>query len=65
MPLLRFRPRCDTLCTMKVLFQARAGRLRAGRPHVVTVRGDVAARDGAFVGTVGRGQFLKREPTHF
>jgi dihydropyrimidinase len=35
-----------------------------GRPSVVTVRGEVAARDGAFVGTVGRGQFVKREPTH-
>lgn len=33
-----------------------------GRPHVVTVRGDVAARDGKFVGTVGRGKLLKREP---
>jgi dihydropyrimidinase len=36
-----------------------------GRPHVVTVRGKVAARDGKFVGEVGRGQFLKREPSHF
>ncbi|MCC6749078.1 MAG: dihydropyrimidinase [Deltaproteobacteria bacterium] len=36
-----------------------------GRPHVVTVRGEVAARDGKFVGTVGRGRLLKREPTHF
>jgi dihydropyrimidinase len=36
-----------------------------GRPHVVTVRGKVAARDGKFVGEVGRGKFLKREPTHF
>jgi dihydropyrimidinase len=36
-----------------------------GRPHVVTVRGEVAARDGEFVGTVGRGRFLKREPNHF
>jgi dihydropyrimidinase len=36
-----------------------------GRPHVVTVRGKVVARDGKFVGEVGRGQFLKREPTHF
>src|SRR5436190_2969876 len=36
-----------------------------GRPHVVTVRGKVAARDGKFVGESGRGQFLKREPTHF
>jgi dihydropyrimidinase len=36
-----------------------------GRPHVVTVRGKVAARDGKFVGEFGRGQFLKREPNHF
>ena len=32
-----------------------------GRPSVVTVRGEVAVRDGKFVGTVGRGQFLKRQ----
>jgi dihydropyrimidinase len=37
----------------------------AGRSHVVTVRGKVAARDGKFVGEVGRGKLLKREPTHF
>jgi len=36
-----------------------------GRPQVVTVRGKIAARDGKFVGQVGRGQFLKREPAHF
>ncbi len=36
-----------------------------GRPSVVTVRGEVAVRDGKFVGTVGRGNFLRREPTHF
>lgn len=36
-----------------------------GRPSVVTVRGEVAVRDGQFVGTIGRGQYLKREPTHF
>jgi dihydropyrimidinase len=36
-----------------------------GRPHVVTVRGKVAARDGKFVGQPGRGQYLRREPTHF
>ncbi len=35
-----------------------------GRPSVVTVRGEVAVRDGKFVGTIGRGQFLRREPTH-
>jgi dihydropyrimidinase len=36
-----------------------------GRPHVVTVRGKIAARDGQFIGEFGRGKFLKREPTHF
>jgi dihydropyrimidinase len=36
-----------------------------GRPHVVTVRGKVAAKEGKFVGEVGRGQLLKREPNHF
>jgi dihydropyrimidinase len=36
-----------------------------GRPSLVTVRGEVAVRDGEFVGTLGRGQFLKRKPTHF
>jgi dihydropyrimidinase len=36
-----------------------------GRPHVVTVRGQVAVRDGRFVGQPGRGQFLQREPGHF
>lgn len=36
-----------------------------GRPHVVTVRGKVAARDGKFVGEFGRGKYLEREPTHF
>jgi dihydropyrimidinase len=36
-----------------------------GRPHVVTVRGKVAARDGKFVGEPGRGQLLKRKPSHF
>ncbi len=36
-----------------------------GRPHVVTVRGKVAVRDGKFVGEKGRGKFLQREPNHF
>jgi dihydropyrimidinase len=35
-----------------------------GRPSVVTVRGEVAVRDGKFVGKLGRGQLLKREPNH-
>lgn len=33
-----------------------------GRPSVVTVRGQVAVRDGAFVGEPGRGQLLRRVP---
>jgi dihydropyrimidinase len=36
-----------------------------GRPQVVTVRGKIAARHGKFVGEVGRGRYLEREPTHF
>ena len=36
-----------------------------GRPAAVTVRGQVAARNGKFVGTLGRGRFLKRTPSHF
>jgi dihydropyrimidinase len=31
-----------------------------GRPSVVTVRGKVAAKDGQFVGEVGRGQLIRR-----
>lgn len=41
------------------------GRAIEGRPSLVTVRGEVAVRDGVFVGTLGRGAFLRREPTHF
>jgi dihydropyrimidinase len=33
-----------------------------GRPSVVTVRGKVQARDGAFVGQPGIGRLLRREP---
>ncbi|MEM6328824.1 MAG: dihydropyrimidinase [Planctomycetota bacterium] len=36
-----------------------------GRPSLVTVRGEVMAREGRFVGQLGHGQFLKRQPTHF
>jgi len=36
-----------------------------GRPHVVAVRGKIAARDGKFVGEFGRGRYLERQPTHF
>jgi dihydropyrimidinase len=36
-----------------------------GRPSIVTVRGEVAVRDGKFTGTIGRGKFLQRKPSHF
>ncbi|HMP83068.1 MAG TPA: dihydropyrimidinase [Verrucomicrobiota bacterium] len=36
-----------------------------GRPSVVTVRGQVAVRDGIFVGKHGHGKFLQRKPGHF
>jgi dihydropyrimidinase len=51
--------------TMNVDYNAFEGMAIEGRPHVVTVRGQVAVRDGKFVGQVGRGKFLQREPTHF
>ncbi len=50
---------------MNVDYSAFEGWKLEGRASVVTVRGQVAARDGKFVGTVGRGQFLKRKPSHF
>lgn len=37
----------------------------AGRPEYVTVRGEVAVDQFKFTGTYGRGQFLRREPSHF
>jgi dihydropyrimidinase len=36
-----------------------------GRCAAVTVRGKVQVEDGEFVGEVGRGRFLAREPNHF
>jgi dihydropyrimidinase len=45
-------------------YNAYEGWEQRGRPSVVTVRGQVQARDGEFVGTIGRGEFLKRVPTH-
>jgi len=36
-----------------------------GRAETVTVRGQVAVRNGKFVGAANRGMFLKREPNHF
>ncbi len=50
---------------MNVDYSAFEGWPIEGRPSVVTVRGQIAARDGKFVGTVGRGKFLARTPSHF
>jgi dihydropyrimidinase len=54
--------RADSLS--KVDYCAYEGFERRGRASVVTLRGAVQARDGKFVGTTGRGQFVAREPTH-
>ena len=51
--------------TMAVDYSAFEGWKLEGRPDIVTVRGQVAVRDGKFVGTIGRGQYLKREPSYF
>jgi dihydropyrimidinase len=48
----------------RVDYSAYEGWERAGRASVVTVRGEVQARDGEFTGKLGRGLFLEREPTH-
>jgi dihydropyrimidinase len=50
---------------MNVDYSAFEGWSFQGRPRFVTVRGEVAVRDGRFVGTVGRGRFLPRNPSHF
>lgn len=50
---------------MNVDYSAFEGWPVEGRPALVTVRGEVAVRDGKFVGTVGRGRFLNRVPNHF
>jgi dihydropyrimidinase len=51
--------------TMNVDYNPFEGMAIEGRPSVVTVRGQVAVWDGKFVGQVGRGKFLAREPGHF
>ena len=50
---------------MNLDYNAFEGMTIEGRPHVVTVRGKIAVRDGKFVGEAGRGKFLQREPNHF
>ena len=50
---------------MNVDYSAFEGWPIQGRARVVTVRGEVAVRDGKYTGTPGRGQFLRRTPQHF
>ncbi|PYL07127.1 MAG: dihydropyrimidinase [Verrucomicrobia bacterium] len=49
---------------MNVDYNSFEGMQIEGRPHVVTVRGKIAARDGTFIGEIGRGRLLQREPCH-
>ena len=49
----------------QVDYCAYEGLERRGRAGVVILRGNVAARDGKFVGAEGRGCYIPREPTHF
>lgn len=50
---------------MNVDYSAFEGMIIRGRPHVVTVRGQIVARDGQYVGQELAGQMIRREPTHF
>ncbi|MEI6240481.1 MAG: dihydropyrimidinase [Planctomycetia bacterium] len=49
--------------TQAVDYNAFEGWPIEGRPWIVTVRGEVAVRDGRFCGTVGWGRFLHRTPS--
>ncbi len=49
----------------KVDYSAFEGWDLHGRAEIVTVRGKVMARDGAFIGEQARGRLLKRQPSHF
>lgn len=46
---------------MNVDYSAFEGWELSGKPETVLLRGEIAVRDGTFVGTPGRGQFLARE----
>lgn len=68
--LVVYDPECKhtlshTTSHSKVDYNAFEGWEVIGRSSVVTVRGAVQARDGEFVGSIGRGRLLKRRPTHF
>lgn len=45
---------------MNVDYSAFEGWKIQGRPEIVTLRGEIAVRDGKYVGTPGRGEFLRR-----
>ncbi len=51
--------------SMNLDYSAFEGWKVKGRPEFVSVRGEPAVQDGKFVGTIGRGQLLQRDPTHF
>lgn len=48
----------------RVDYNAFEGWEKFGRAEIVSVRGQVQSRNGDFVGTLGRGEFVAREPTH-
>jgi dihydropyrimidinase len=50
---------------MNVDYSAFEGWELEGRPSAVSVRGKLMVQNGKFVGELGHGKFLKREPTHF
>jgi len=49
----------------RVDYNAFEGWQVTGKTEIAVVRGQVQYRDGQFVGELGRGQLLRREPTHF
>jgi dihydropyrimidinase len=51
--------------SMNLDYSAFEGWKIEGRPSHVTVRGQVAVRNGKFVGKHGHGKFLQRKPSHF
>jgi len=51
--------------SMNVDYNAYEGREILGRPDTVTVRGQVAVRNGVFTGSCTHGRFVKRDPSHF
>jgi dihydropyrimidinase len=48
----------------KADYSAFDGWEKIGKAVAVTVRGQVQAKNGKFVGTIGRGEFLRRDATH-